>query len=60
MLQQEEFIIEQDVKTNIMPEIKKVIPGILGFLLRLIFPKMEAKLIERIKILFDVLLNSRS
>lgn len=55
----EESIIELQVKQVIMPEMKALIPGILGFLLRLIFPKMEEKLIEKIKDLFEALLKGR-
>lgn len=55
----EESIIELQVKEIIMPEMKALIPGLLGFLLKMIFPKMEAKLIEKIKELFEALLDNR-
>lgn len=59
MREQEEQRIENLVKHNIMPEIKALIPGVIGFLLRTIFPKMEVKLIEYIKALFERLLIAR-
>jgi phage terminase Nu1 subunit (DNA packaging protein) len=38
--------IETEVKVNLMPEIKKAVPGVLGWVLRLIFPKLERKIID--------------
>lgn len=38
--------IETEVKTNLMPEIKKSIPTVLGWVLRLVFPKLERKIID--------------
>lgn len=55
----EESIIELQVKEIIMPEIKALVPGLVGFILRAIFPKMESKLIEKIKELFEALLEGR-
>lgn len=55
----EEKLIEIEVRKVIMPEIKALIPGIIGFLLRALFPKMEAKLIDKIKELFELLLLNR-
>lgn len=38
--------IEAEVKANLMPEIKKSIPAVLGWVLRLVFPKLELKIID--------------
>jgi hypothetical protein len=46
MNQQEIQFIETEVKANLMPEIKKSIPTVLGWVLRLIFPKLERKIID--------------
>jgi phage terminase Nu1 subunit (DNA packaging protein) len=38
--------IETEVKANLMPEIKKSIPTVLGWVLRVVFPKLERKIID--------------
>lgn len=38
--------IETEVKTNLIPEIKKAVPGVLGWVIKLIFPKLERKIID--------------
>lgn len=38
--------IETEVKVNLMPEIKKSIPTVLGWVLRLVFPKLELRIVE--------------
>jgi phage terminase Nu1 subunit (DNA packaging protein) len=38
--------IETEVKVNLMPEIKKSIPTVLGWVLRVVFPKLERKIID--------------
>lgn len=38
--------IESEVKINLMPEIKKATPTVLGWVLRVIFPKLERKIID--------------
>jgi hypothetical protein len=38
--------IEAQVKVNLMPEIKKAVPGVLGWVLRVVFPKLERKIID--------------
>lgn len=38
--------IEAEVKVNLMPEIKKAVPGVLGWVIKLIFPKLERKIID--------------
>ena len=38
--------IEAEVKVNLMPEIKKAVPGVLGWVLRVVFPKLERKIID--------------
>jgi hypothetical protein len=48
--------IETEVNVNLMPEIKKSIPTVLGWVLRLVFPKLERKIIDFvIKIVEDFL-----
>lgn len=53
----EEKYIDHEVGQTVMPEIKKLIPGIIGFLLRTIFPKIEKKLIEEIKKIVQMILD---
>jgi hypothetical protein len=38
--------IENEVKVNLMPEIKKAVPGVLSWVLRVVFPKLERKIID--------------
>jgi hypothetical protein len=38
--------IETEVKVNLMPEIKKAVPGVLGWVLKVVFPKLERKIID--------------
>ena len=38
--------IENEVKVNLMPEIKKAVPKVLGLVLKLVFPKLERKIID--------------
>jgi hypothetical protein len=38
--------IENEVKVNLMPEIKKAVPGVLGWVLKVVFPKLERKVID--------------
>ena len=38
--------IEAEVKVNLMPEIKKAVPGVLAWVLRVVFPKLERKIIN--------------
>ena len=46
MKAQEIEYIETEVKVNLMPEIKKSIPTFLGWVLRVVFPKLERKIID--------------
>ena len=59
MTQEEIVIVEQKVSTDLIPEIRKALPTILGFLLKSIFPKLERKLIDIITELFKDLLSKR-
>ncbi len=59
MTVEEEQFIEQEVKISVMPEIKALIPGFIGILLRWIFPRMEKKVADRIKEILKALLSSR-
>ena len=56
---QEEQYIETEVQATIMPDIKAFLPTILGWVLRTIFPKMQAKLVERIKAIVEMILLNR-
>jgi hypothetical protein len=38
--------IEAEVKVNLMPEIKKAVPSVLSWVLRVVFPKLERKIID--------------
>lgn len=51
--------IKNTVKVNFMPEIKSMFPGLLGIILRHVFPKIEKKLIQDIIALFERLLIAR-
>lgn len=46
MKKEEIEYIETEIKVNLMPEIKKSIPAVLGWILRSIFPKLERKIID--------------
>jgi len=59
MRKAEEELIEAEVIKLIMPDIKAFIPTILGWILRTIFPKMQAKLIERVKAIVELILLNR-
>ena len=56
---QEKQYIETEVQVTIMPEIKASIPTWIGWILRTIFPKMQAKLIERVKSIVELILLNR-
>jgi hypothetical protein len=60
MTQEEIIFVEEKVSRDLMPEIRKALPSILGFLLRSIFPKLERRLIAIITELFTDLLNKRN
>ena len=38
--------IEAEVKVSLMPEIKKAVPSVLSWVLRVVFPKLERKIID--------------
>ena len=59
MRKAEEELIEAEVIKLIMPDIKAFIPTILGWILRTIFPKLQAKIIERIKAIVEMILLNR-
>jgi hypothetical protein len=51
--------IEAEVKVNLMPEIKKAVPGVLGWVIKLIFPKLERKIIDFIIGIVENILNKK-
>ena len=51
--------IETEVKTNLIPEIKKAVPGVLGWVLRVVFPKLERKIIDFIIGIVENILNNK-
>jgi len=57
-VEQIEFI-ENEVKVNLMPEIKKAVPGVLGWVIKLIFPKLERKIIDFIIGIVENILNKK-
>lgn len=59
MTQQEFNYIEQKVKVDLTPEIRSLIPSVLGWLLRAIFPKIEAKIIAFIVGIVEHFLDKR-
>jgi hypothetical protein len=56
--EQIEFI-ENEVKVNLMPEIKKAVPGVLGWVIKLIFPKLERKIIDFIIEIVESILSKK-
>lgn len=57
MREQEEQYIKHEVKTVVMPDIKAMIPGFIGFILRTFLPKIEKRLIEHIMRIAQMLLD---
>ena len=51
--------IENEVKVNLMPEIKKSVPGVLGWVIKIIFPKLERKIIDFIIGIVENILNKK-
>ena len=51
--------IETEVKVSLMPEIKKAVPGVLGWVIKLIFPKLERKIIDFIIGIVENILNNK-
>jgi hypothetical protein len=51
--------IETEVKTNLIPEIKKAVPGVLGWVIKIIFPKLERKIIDFIIGIVENILNNK-
>jgi len=56
--EQIEFI-ENEVKVNLMPEIKKAVPGVLGWVLKVVFPKLERKIIDFIIAIVENILSKK-
>jgi hypothetical protein len=56
--EQIEFI-ENEVKVNLMPEIKKAVPGVLGWVLKVVFPKLERKIIDFIIEIVESILSNK-
>lgn len=59
MKSEEIEFVETEVKQNLTPDIKAALPPLLGWILKAIFPKIEAKIINFIVALFDQLLEKR-
>lgn len=59
MIKEEIEFVETEVKHNLSPEIRKALPPILGWILKSVFPKLEAKIIDFIIALFEKLLEKR-
>jgi hypothetical protein len=51
--------IEAEVKVNLMPEIKKSVPGVLGWVLKVVFPKLERKIIDFIIDIVEKILSKK-
>ena len=51
--------IENEVKVNLMPEIKKAVPGVLGWVLKVVFPKLERKIIDFIIGIVEIILSKK-
>lgn len=59
LTQQDNADIQDQVDNKIIPDIKKAIPGIIGFLLRTIFPKLNEKIVEAIREVVIIILNRK-
>lgn len=46
MRKEEIEYIETEVRNDLIPEIRKMIPTVLGWILKSIFPKLEQKIID--------------
>jgi hypothetical protein len=51
--------IENEIKVNLMPEIKKAVPGVLGWVLKVVFPKLERKIIDFIIEIVENILSKK-
>jgi hypothetical protein len=51
--------IEEEVKVSLMPEIKKAVPGVLAWVLRVVFPKLERKIIDFVISMVDHFLSKK-
>lgn len=51
--------IESEVKVNLMPEIKKAVPSVLSWVLRVVFPKLERKIIDFVISMVEHFLNKK-
>ena len=51
--------IENEVKVNLTPEIKKAVPGVLGWVLKVVFPKLERKIIDFVIGMVEHFLNNK-
>lgn len=59
MTKEELNYVETKVKVDLTPEIRSMIPTLLGWVLKAIFPKMEAKIITFIEKTLETLLKKR-
>lgn len=59
MIQEEKDFIEMEVKVNLVPEIKAMIPTLIGWILRAIFPKIEQRIITFITNIVEFILQNR-
>ena len=60
MMQDNEIsFVKKQVKDDLIPEIKKLIPGVLGFILRKVFPKIEDKVVAFILRIAEALIVGR-
>ncbi len=59
MRKEETFLVEHEVKNTVMPDIKSAIPGIMGWVLRAVFPKLEAKILDHIIRIIELILAGR-
>ena len=59
MREEEKIMVQNRVKTKLIPSIKRVIPGFLGWILKKIFPRLEQIIIIEILEILDLLLDIR-
>lgn len=60
MMQDNEIsLVKKQVKDDLIPEIKKLIPGVIAFILRKVFPKIEDKVVAFILKIAEVLIANR-
>lgn len=51
--------IETEVKVNLIPEVRKMMPTVIGWVLRSIFPKLERKIVDFVVYMVEHFLSKK-